>query len=117
MVVNPANPTKATVSVSGVIGAVPPARSSAVEVQVEQFNPALPGELGWGPVPNIQPVVLPLASPQQWAGEISLPPPGGQVQYRLVIREYEIFVIAEDGAPLRREERRLVYADVLPVHH
>jgi hypothetical protein len=115
VVVNPANPTKATVSVSGVIGVVPPVRSSAVEVQVEQFNPAFPGELGWGPVPNVQPVVLPLASPQQWAGEIALPPPGGPTQYRLVIREYEIFTISEAGAPLRREERRLIYADVLPL--
>jgi hypothetical protein len=113
--VNPSNPTKAMVSVTGVSGQAPPARTPLVEVTVEQFNPTLPGALGWSPVPNVQPVILPAINEGQRAGEITLPPPGGPQQYRLVIKEYEVFAISEEGAPFRREERRLVYADVLGV--
>ena len=113
--VNPSNPTKAMVSVTGVIGQAPPARTPLVEVTVEQFNPTLPGALGWSPVPNVPPIILSAINEGQRAGEITLPPPGGPEQYRLVIKEYEVFAISEEGAPFRREERRLVYADVLGV--
>lgn len=115
VVVNPSNPTKATVSVAGVEGHAPPARTTIAEVTVEQSNPNVPGEIGWSPVPNTQPVALPMVSDHQWAGEITLPPPGGVTQYRLIVKEYEVFTLSEEGAPLRREERRLVYADVVSI--
>ena len=115
VVVNPSNVSKATVSVSGVNGTALPARTSTVEVIVEQANPTVPGEIGWSPAPGSQAVALPRVNTNQWVGEVTLPPPGGPAQYRLVVKEYEVFALTEEGAPLRREERRLVYADVLPI--
>ena len=115
VVINPSNPSKATISVTGIEGTARPARNTAVDVTIEQANPTVPGELGWAPIPGIQAVMLPRVSNSQWSGEVTLPPPGEPTQYRAVVREFEVYAISEDSAPLRREERRLVYADALPL--
>lgn len=115
VVINPSNPSKATVSVSGVNGTALPARTSTVEVIIEQANQNVAGALAWTPVPGIHAITLPRVNNNQWVGEMTLPPPGGLTQYRLVVKEYEVFNLTEEGAPLRHEERRLVYADVLPI--
>ena len=99
-------------TVSGVEGSARPARQTAIQVTIEEFNPAIPGELGWTPISEVKPRFLSRkASAQHWTGKINLPTIGGTAQYRLVIKEYEYF----QKAGQVKKESRLVYADVLPL--
>jgi hypothetical protein len=111
----PSNPNLVTVSVIGVQGHVGPPRACVAEVTVEEFNPNVPGELGWVPVAGLNPTTLSRPSPQQWTGQIALPPAAAGKQYRLVVKEYEVFQVAGEADSSRQQERRLVYADALPV--
>jgi hypothetical protein len=116
VVTNPKDPNQVLVTVAGVPGTAGPKRNSKVEVEVEEANPAVGGELGWTPVQNSQPTTLPRVNPQQWTGPVALPPPSGK-QHRIVIKEYEVFNIPKeaDSSSRPRKDERLVYADALPV--
>ena len=115
LAVNPSNPNLVAVSITGVQGHIGPPRYSLVEVSVEEFNPNVPGELGWTPVSGLNSTTLMRINPQQWTGQVALPPASGPKQYRLVIKEYEVFQVAGEPDTARQQERRLVYADALPV--
>jgi hypothetical protein len=109
------NGNQVIVTVAGVQGSAAPARTSIVEVSVEEMNPAVPDDLGWLPVGGSPPVALPRVNANQWSGPIPLPEPGPK-QYRVVIKEFEVFdTTGEADSPVRKEERRLVYADALPL--
>jgi len=111
----PSNPNVVTISVVGSQGHIGPPRTSLVEVAVEEFNPNVPDELGWTPVPNLSPITLSRADTRLWTGQVGLPPSTGQKQYRLVIKEYEVFQVAGEPDTARQQERRMVYADAMPV--
>lgn len=114
VVINPTDPNQVTVTVAGVQGTAGSPRTTVVEIEVEEFNPSVPGELGWTPIPNAKPVSLPRVSPQQWTGQLTLPPPGSK-EHRVVVKEYEVFQMAGEADTARSQERRLVYADALPI--
>ena len=117
---DPKNPGALLLSVTGAVGAVQGHRRNVLEAIVEENNPNVPGELGWSPVPGAganeskwqQP------GPQQRVASVPLPPAGSGKVYRIVVKEYEEFLdseVDEAGNPMPRNERRLVYVDVLPV--
>ena len=112
VVADPQNPQQVTVTVAGVEGTARPLRQTAIQVTIEEFNPTIPGELGWTPISEVKPRFLSRkASAKHWTGKINLPAKGENAQFRLVIKEYEYFQKGSDG----KRENRLVYADVLPV--
>jgi len=109
------NGNQVIVTVAGVQGSAAPARTSVVEVSVEEMNPAVPDDLGWLPVGGSKPIVLARVNANQWSGPIPLPELGPK-QYRVVIKEFEVFdTTGEADSPVRKEERRLVYADAVPL--
>ncbi len=110
------NPNQVLVTVAGVPGGAGLKRQTKVEVEVEEANPAVKGELAWTPVQKNRPVVLPKVQAQQWTGSVPLPPASGK-QYRIVIKEYEVFNVPKeaDSSKGQRKDERLVYADALPV--
>lgn len=116
VVVNPQDPTQALVTVAGVPGTAGSQRQSKIEVEVEEANPAVDGELGWTPVPSRGRNILPRVNGQQWTGPVPLPAPSGKPQ-RLVIKEYEVFNVPNeaDSSARPRQDERLVYADALPL--
>jgi hypothetical protein len=116
VVTNPRDPNQVLVTVAGVPGTAGSKRNSKVEVEVEEANPAVGGELGWTPVQNSRPTPLPRVNAQQWTGPVVLPAPSGK-HYRIVIKEYEIFNVPKeaDSSQRPRKDERLVYADALPV--
>jgi hypothetical protein len=117
VVMNPQDPNHALVTVAGVPGTAGSQRQSKIEVEVEESNPAVGGELGWTPVPSRGPTTLPRVNAQQWTGPVALPAPSGK-EYRLVIKEYEVFNVPKeaDSSPGPRQDERLVYVDALPLN-
>ena len=113
---NPKDANQVLVSVAGVSGTAGSQRSSRIEVEVEESNPAVGGELGWTPVQSRGRITLPRVNAQQWTGPVTLPAPSGK-QHRLVIKEYEVFNVPNeaDSSPGPRLDERLVYADALPI--
>jgi hypothetical protein len=113
---NPKDPNQVLVTVAGVPGTAGSQRQSKIEVEVEEANPAVGGELGWTPVPSRAPIALPRVNAQQWTGPVTLPAASGK-QYRLVIKEYEVFNVPKeaDSSSGPRQDERLVYADALPI--
>lgn len=96
-------------------------RPSQVEVSLQEQDPKLAGDLGWkdAPVGVAQIVYQPFAGMPglvRWTGQVNFaqaPMPG---QYRLVIREYEYLsanYVTTDEQGLRRQPRRLIYAEVI----
>ncbi len=104
------------VTVSGVPGVAGSKRQTKVEVEVEEANPSVKGDLAWTPVSNTRPVTLKKVQAQQWTGSVPLPPSSGK-QFRVVVKEYEVFNIPKeaDSSSRPRKDVRLVYADALPV--
>ncbi|MDH5426685.1 MAG: hypothetical protein OEY57_00710 [Nitrospirota bacterium] len=113
---DPKDANQVLVTVAGVPGTVGSQRFSRIEVDVEEADLAVGGELGWTPVPRRGVVTLPRVNAQQWTGPVTLPPPSGK-PHRLVIKEYEVFNVPPeaDSSPSPRQDERLVYADVLPI--
>jgi hypothetical protein len=117
---DPQNPNALLVSVTGVVAAVQGYRRNVLEAVVEENNPNIPGELGWTPVPGAGANETKWQQPgaQQRVASVPLPPAGSGKSYRVVVKEYEEFTdseVDEAGNPMPRNERRLVYVDVLPV--
>ncbi|MDR4492868.1 MAG: hypothetical protein R3B74_00225 [Nitrospirales bacterium] len=75
----------------------------------------MPDDLGWLPVAGSKPVVPPRVNATQWSGPRPTSGRGSQ-QYRVVIKEFEVFDTAGEADTPRKEERRLVYADALPIN-
>jgi hypothetical protein len=114
----------ADVSVSGVTYSAP-GKGSEVEVSLETRQEGVAGPLGWVPVPD---ATVPLTFTRltdklsAWLGRIPVPADQPLDRYRLVVKEYERFIVdkAPEGAPPPLAmvaqiptDRRLVYADVL----
>jgi len=110
---DPKDPNAVIVSIAGTTGSVSQERSTQVEISLEERTPNLPEDLGWAAVPNTT-VILNHVDQQQWQGKISLPAAAAAKVFRIVIREYEIFRGTEADTG-RSEERRLVFADALPL--
>lgn len=105
-----ATATQVTVTVAGgaAYASVGPdfAEPPLVEALVQTKNPALTGDLAWTTVG--EPIPLPAgATPATWSGAVTLPGPRGSQPFRLVVREFEV--------PAQGTERRLVYADTMPL--
>ena len=110
------NPNQVLVTVAGVQGSAAPARTSVVEVSVEESNPNVPGDISWTPVAGSKPNLLPRVNNREWRGSLNLPARESK-QYRVVIKEFEVFdTTGEADSPVRKEERRLVYADTVPLN-
>ena len=95
------------------------APSSVIEVWVECFDPALGEDFGWRREPNalIDEVFVGhiFFTPKLWDGTVTLPqPPGGTARYRLVIAEYEEYLVDSampyDEIPTKKD-RRLVFIE------
>ena len=114
VVPNPKDPNQIIVTIAGVQGSAAPVRTSEVEVIVEEMNPAIPDELGWIPIAGSKPTSLPRVNANEWSGPVPLPPPGPKL-YRVVLKEFEVFNTSGEADTPRTEERRLVYADALPI--
>lgn len=95
-----------------------------MQVTVQRRDTTLPDEdLGWidGATTTLSRVQDP--TPQQpelltkWQGDVTL---SGPAPHRLLIREFEIHLTGEAGAPpvaIERRGRRLVYSDVIPLNN
>lgn len=83
-----------------------------VEVQLETKDSIL-SEREWLPVPNATYPLSTMEYPNMWTGEISLPKSRGEDLYRLIVREYECFVV--DETDTNKTERRLVFAAELEI--
>ena len=114
---NPKDANQVFVTVAGVPGTAGSQRQSMIEVEVEEANPAVGGDLGWTPIESRGPISLPRVNAQQWTGPVTLPAPTGK-HYRLVIKEFEVFNIPKeaDSSPGPRKDKRLVYADAIPIN-
>jgi len=114
VVPDPQNPNQVLVTVAGVQGSAAPARTSIVEVSVEEANPNVQSDMGWTPVAGSKPVLLSRVNDREWRGPVALQTLGPN-QYRVVIKEFEVFDTSGEADAVRKEERRLVYADALPL--
>jgi hypothetical protein len=117
---DPKTPNALLLSVTGAVGHVEGYRRNVLEAIVEENNPNVPGELGWSPVPGAgaNESKWQHVGPQQRVASVPLPPAGSGKVYRIVVKEYEEFTdseVDEAGKPMPRNERRLVFVDVLPV--
>ncbi len=83
-----------------------------VEVQLETKDSIL-SEHGWLPVPKATYPLSTMEDPNVWTGAIPLPKPRGEDLYRLIVREYECFVV--DETDTNKTERRLVFAAELEI--
>ena len=121
----------------------PPPRGglNEFEIEVETLNPALGPDFGWSPLAGVTvpPIVVqipmpvrrkgakaaragtvvtqgPVAVAPTWKGTLILPRPLGGETLRLVVRELELYYEDMPGVFLgKRIERRLVYADTIPL--
>jgi hypothetical protein len=96
-----------------------------VEVALETKNLSLPDEIGWEPVPN----TLVTLTPQRagaaetgsfiWKGALNLPKGIQLKDYRLAVREYEVFdtdqidKTARTVTAVPKKYKRLVYAETI----
>jgi hypothetical protein len=100
-------------------GSVAGPGGSQMEVTVEEPMPHVTGELGWVPVPNATYQLAVQSSPSGstvWRAIFDLPQPPGSKAFRLVIKEYELF-ITDASRPTEGTDlaRRLVYASAVEV--
>ncbi len=95
---------------------------NSVEVSLETLVPG-GSDLEWMPVPDSTVELTPgpaLGRRANWRGTVPLPEARGAGRYRLVIKEYEWFVVDGPDVQVGNEIRkptapRLVYADVLEI--
>jgi hypothetical protein len=135
--VTQASPTQLNVSLAGVAFSASaytnsgvnianiPKPGTQVEVSIETQQSGSSDDMGWTPAPNTTQILRPQPGPPNavWHGQVTLPGPRGSQAYRLVIREYELFIsdagIPQTAAAIRlvggtpAPARRLVYADAV----
>lgn len=124
---NPSNLSEISFTLSGVsyIQGYAGSGPGIVEVALEKKNPLLPEELGWEPVPNASVTLTPQRAGAGevgtfiWKGALKMPK-GIQVKdYRLAVREYELFdtdeidKTAQAVAATPKKYKRLVYAETI----
>jgi hypothetical protein len=108
---------------AGKPGAAAVAKTSVVEVWVEQLDPRLGDDFGWHRLDSATvtpgPVLAPGVDPTEvlWSGQVTLPGPAASGwPYRLVVTECEEYMV-DDGTPYQppstRKDRRLVFVE----HH
>ncbi len=124
---HPSKPNVRIVAVAGFVhhGSLAGHVANEVEVSVERNTSASDDALAWKPVPAaaIRLDRIDATTPGVWTGEVALP--GDNGRYRLVVREYELFLADDrDGVVYKasntsynqfKQERRLVYADVIDI--
>jgi hypothetical protein len=87
---------------------------STITVTVEEHRRDVTDPtLRWKPVPNSSVTLssLTIATGYAWTGEVTLPADLGARPMRVVIREYESFLVTDREA--RDRDRRLVYLDTI----
>ena len=99
------------------------AKTSVVEVWVEQLDPRLGDDFGWQRLSTAtatqNPPPAPGADPSEvlWSGQVTVPEiTNGLGPCRLVVAEYEEYIVDDDTPyqlPLRRKDRRTVFVE----HH
>ena len=124
---NPANLSEINFTLSGVsfIQGYAGSGPGVVEVTLEKKDLNLPEELGWEPVPNATVTLKPQRAGAGevgtfiWKGTLKMPK-GIQIKdYRLAVREYEIFDTDEIDKSARavaavpKKYKRLVYAETI----
>jgi hypothetical protein len=124
---NPANLSEINFTLSGVsfIQGYAGSGPGVVEVTLEKKDLNLPEELGWEPVPNAAITLNPQRAGAGevgtfiWKGTLKMPK-GIQIKdYRLAVREYEIFDTDEIDKSARavaavpKKYKRLVYAETI----
>jgi hypothetical protein len=110
--VNPDNSKQFTVMISGIDGTH--SEINEVEVTVEKRDPLIQSDLGWIKVPEASVIALGAAAPPEslWYGTVTLPEESINKLFRLVVKEYEVFLTGDSGSP---KNRRLVYADIIEI--
>jgi hypothetical protein len=108
---------------AGKPGAAAVAKTSLVEVWVEQLDPRLGEDFGWQRLESAMitpgPVLAPGADPTEvlWSGQVTIPEATTSAwPYRLVVAEYEEYMVDDDTPyqpPSTRKDRRLVFVE----HH
>jgi hypothetical protein len=105
-------------------GSAAVAKTSVVEVWVEQLDPRLGEDFGWlrleSATVTAGPVLAPAADPTEilWSGQVTVPDTASTSGWpcRLVVAEYEEYMV-DDGMPYQqpstRKDRRLVFVE----HH
>jgi hypothetical protein len=104
-------------------GAVAVAKSSVVDVWVEQLDPRLGEDFGWQRLETatVTPGAAPApgADPSEvlWSGQVTVPEiTNGLGPCRLVVAEYEEYIVDDDApyqSPPKRKDRRVVFVE----HH
>ena len=124
---NPANLSEINFTLSGVsfIQGYAGSGPGVVEVSLEKKNINLPEELGWEPVPEATVLLTPQRSSAAevstfiWKGTLKIPRGIEIKDYRLVVREFEIFDTDEIDKSARavaavpKKYKRLVYAETI----
>ncbi|SDP68653.1 hypothetical protein [Desulforhopalus singaporensis] len=101
--------------------AAAPQGGGVVEVTLEMSTTDAGDAMGWVEVPNTMVKLKRDGRSNSWTGEVRLLEEPKDQSYRLVIREYELFLGGGSGHEQERSlrgaqiERRLVYADVLEI--
>jgi hypothetical protein len=127
---DPVNPQTFMLSVSGIQPETPiqaPALSNVVRVEVERRLPGRTDELGWEPAAAAATVTpLPPSATTDtllWTGFVELAEPPGDDEFRIAVREFEVFRADDDSAwpdfgygdVHLRVGGRLVYAEYVPL--
>jgi hypothetical protein len=104
-------------------GSVAIAKTSGVDVWVEQLDPRLGEDFGWQRVETATvtsgPAPPPGSDPSEvlWSGQVTVPEiANGLGPYRLVVAEYEEYIVDDDTPyqpPFTRKDRRMVFVE----HH
>lgn len=124
---NPANPTQINIMLSGVsyLQGYAGSGPGEVEVALESKKMNLPDELGWEPVKEAVITLKPQraggaeAGPFTWQGTLKIPYGLKLQDYRIAIREYELFDTDEIDKAARavtavpKKYKRLVYAETI----
>ena len=110
--VNPDNAKQFTVMISGIEGTH--SEANEVEVTVERRDPLIESDLGWIKSPEASIINLGATAPSEslWYGTVTLPEESINKSFRLVVKEYEVFLTGGSGHP---KNRRLVYADIIEI--
>ena len=110
--VNPDSSKQFTLMISGIEGTH--SEVNEVEVTVERRDPLIKSDLGWTKSIEARIINLGAMAPPEslWYGTVILPEESINKSFRLVVKEYEVFLTGDSGSA---KNRRLVYADILEI--